>query len=115
MGAAITNDHPDPGLGRQLRGCQFCGHTTRGKGSICAAAHRQNIRRNLRNIGDMACMGIAARAGRIEPVHIRKQNQQISRNHAGNTRCQTIIIPIADFIGGDRVIFIHHRNDAQPQ
>ena len=51
--------------------------------------------------------------GGIEPIDIGQQHQKIGRHHLGHPRGQPVIIAIANFFCGDRVIFIDHRHGAQ--
>ena len=58
---------------------------------------------------------ILMRRGGIEPINIGKQDQEVRAHHGRDPCSKPVIVAIADFGGGNRVIFIDDRNRLQPQ
>jgi hypothetical protein len=54
--------------------------------------------------------GIEMRRGRVEPVDIGEQHQQVGAGHGRDARRQPVIVAIADFGGGDRIVLVDDRH-----
>ena len=99
------------GLCRQ----QFRLHPTLGQTGNRRTGHRFNRRSDrLHQIKALRCR-ILFRVGRIEPIHIRQQDQLIRSHRHRDLRRQTVIVAKADFIGGHGVVFVDDRHHAQPK
>lgn len=48
----------------------------------------------------------------IEPIDIREQHQEVGSRHRRDTGGQPVVVAIADFRCGDRVVFIDDRHGA---
>ena len=51
----------------------------------------------------------------VEPVDIGQQDQQVGAGHGGDAGGQPVIVAIADFAGGDRVVLVDDRHGADLQ
>ena len=54
------------------------------------------------------------RAG-VQAVHVREDHQQIRRDQVDHRRREAVVVSEADLFGGDRVVLVHDRNDAERQ
>jgi hypothetical protein len=55
---------------------------------------------------------VAAWVGRVEAVNVGQEDQQVCPHHLGNAGGEAVIVAIADFFGGHRVVLVDHRQDA---
>ena len=63
----------------------------------------------------MTRAGIAARVGGVEAIHIRQQHQQVRPGQLRGSRRQPVVVAVANFLGGHRVVLIDHRYDPVAQ
>ena len=56
-----------------------------------------------------AC-GIKMRRGGVKPVNVGQENEQVRAHHGGDAGGEPVIVAIADFAGGDRVVLVDDRN-----
>jgi hypothetical protein len=59
--------------------------------------------------------GLAAGRRGVEPVDVRQQHQQIGAGHGGDARGEAVVVAVADFVGGDRVVLVDDRHGAPLQ
>ena len=50
--------------------------------------------------------GVERRRGGVEAVDVGQQHQQVAAHHGGDARRQPVIVAVADFRGGDRVVLV---------
>ena len=85
---------------------QFRRHAaTADTGNGCAR-HRFDFATDRGDFGNMRRAWIARRIGGVEAIDIRQQHQAIRFHHGGDTRGQPVIVAVADFGGGDRVVLV---------
>ena len=48
----------------------------------------------------------------VEPVDVGQQHQQIGAHHGGDARGQPVVVAVADFARGRRVVLVDHRHAA---
>ena len=107
------NRHRTARFGRHPRGEEFGNHAAFGQARHAVARHRLNLGRDT--VDDIVTRGrwIEVRVAVVEPVHIRQQDELIRAAGHGNLGRQTVVIAITDFIGRNRIVFVHDRRDAQ--
>ena len=49
----------------------------------------------------------------VEPVHVRQQDQRAGPDHVRDQGGQPVVVAKPDLVGGDRVVLVHHGQDAQ--
>ena len=59
-----------------------------------------------------AAAGVARGIGAVEPVDVGKEQQQVGPDHLGDARREPVIVAVAQFVGGDAVILVDHRQRA---
>ncbi len=65
-----------------------------------------------RDFGDEARLG-TARLARVEAVDVGEQHERVGLHEVGDQRGEAIVVAEADLVGGDGVVLVHDRNDAE--
>ena len=115
--AAPADDHCDAGGGHQTGGVQFGGHTPPGPGVAMPAGHGRNAVVNEINHRDGGCGRVDFGVGGVQAIHIGQDNQQVSVNEGGDEGGEAVVVAenLADFVGGDHIVFVEDGDDAQVQ
>ena len=57
--------------------------------------------------------GVEARVGGVEAVDVGQQHQQVGADHRRDLRGEAVVVAVADLVGGDRVVLVDDRHDAE--
>ena len=68
-----------------------------------------------RTSGISRAVGIAVRIGGVQAGDIRQQQQAIGADHLRHARREPIVVAVADFGGGHRVVLVDDRQRTEPQ
>ena len=49
----------------------------------------------------------------VKPVDVREQHETVGRHHGGDARGEAVVVAVADFRGGDRVVLVDDRDRAE--
>ena len=58
--------------------------------------------------GTSLASGIVGRRRVVESVDVGEQHEQVRARHGGDARGQPVVVAVADFVGGDRVVLVDH-------
>ncbi len=61
-------------------------------------------------IGSELGVGFHTRRRVVETVDIRQQHQQVGTHHGRDACAETVIVAVADFVGGDGVVLVDDRH-----
>ena len=78
-----------------------------------AAARRDDLRRDRRDLGDELRGPAFARILRIKTIDVGEKHEPLGRDHAGHARGEAVIVAIADLACGDRVVLVDHGHCAE--
>ncbi len=99
------------------RGGQLGGHAPRAHSGLGVgpAGHGLDLVGQVGHHRHVAGGGVLPRIGGVETVDVRQQHQQVGADHLGHAGGQAVVVAVADFLGGDRVVLVDHRRDAERQ
>ena len=97
---------------RDLRRLDLGEHAAARQFGFRRARHAFDFRGDGLDDRNQFCVGIGAGRRVIKPVDIGQQDQQIGARHGGDARGEAIIVAIADFVGGHRVVLVDHGHRA---
>ena len=100
------------GGGRDLGRLDLGVHAAARQFGFRRARHRLDLGCDGLHDRNQLCVGIAAGRRVIEAVDIGQQDQQIGARHGGDARGEAVIVAVADFVGGDRVVLVDHGHRA---
>ena len=103
---ARRDQHMRAGRGRDLRRLDLGVHAAARQFGFGRARHRLDFGGDGFHDRNQFCVGIGAGRRVVEAVDVGQQDQQIGARHGGDARGEAIIVAIADFVGGDRVVLV---------
>ncbi len=99
-------------MGRDARRLDFRRHAAAADVGARFPRHSLHVVGDRRDQRDVFSARIAGRVGRVKPVHVRQKDQCIGHDQLRDPRCQAVIIPVADLLGGNRVVLVDNGNHA---
>ena len=108
---AIGQAHGDAAGGGDPRRCQLGGHPAGAPLTTTAGHAAQPLKFNqITDLGNGLRLGIAAGIPGIQAVHVGEQDQLVGPDRHRHQGGQGVVIPEAQFIGGQGVVFVDDRH-----
>jgi hypothetical protein len=97
---------------RDARSLHLGGHTAAADVGAGLAGHLLHVVGDRRYERDMLRLRIGRRIGRVEAIHVGKQDQRIRHDQLRNPRRQPVVVAVTDFFCRHRIVLVDHGHDA---